>query len=247
MNGLMKCNDVTGWRSDWMCRLLISRAVSNCPVTPFCREALERLLLAIYFCIRVLIIQLFIWTRFGLFMMKEAHWHRTYRLENVLLTSYEKRLAVGMMFPSLLSTCHGLARSVQCLDRAYTNGFRFCVKTGTFQFDRAFGPGLESTQPLCEDTERHWKTLEKTLSSRVKQPDYEAIHSCPSGTKITLRGSKPHSVMHLHCVVLNCAKNNFPLFLSFEKLARHKCKQIIIFIITIILVRSCYSSRCVLW
>jgi len=99
----MKCTDVTGWWcSDWKCRLRISRAVSNCPVTSICREALERLLLAIYFCIRVLIIQLFIWTRFCLFMISEEHWHKIYGLEKLLLTSYEKRLAVGMMFPSLL-------------------------------------------------------------------------------------------------------------------------------------------------
>lgn len=115
----MKCNDFTGrWSSDWMCRLRISRAVSNCSVTSFYREALERLLLAIIFCITVLIIQLFIWTRFCLFMMSEEHWHRIYGSEKVLLTSYEKRLAIGMMFPSLLIHISKLS-SVSILSRPH--------------------------------------------------------------------------------------------------------------------------------
>ena len=170
-------------------------------------------------------------------MMNEEHWHRMYGLEKVLLTSYEKQLAVGMMFPSLLSTFHGLALSVYCLDHASNDWFSILCEDRDLSLWQRVQTGSRTHSATVWG---HWKTL----FSRVKQRECEAIHSRPSCTKITVRGSKPHSVMHLHCVVLNYVKNNFALCLFFGELARHKCKQIIIIIITITIVRTYYSLRC---
>jgi hypothetical protein len=149
----MNCDDVSGRCSDRMCRLRISRAVSNCPVMSFCREALECLLLAIYFCIRVLIIHLFIWTCFCLFVF--------------LPVTQDVRIGEGAfdLIREAVSGRHDVSNavihmswvsSVSIMSRPHIKRLVFdsLRRQRVFHFDCASRPGVKPTQPLCEDTGR---------------------------------------------------------------------------------------------